>query len=247
MDSTHACRIFTLIAILLVGIGHQTRGQSNVDDQVNDMMETAIAHMNDGEYEEANLTFRKILKLNTVLPDELSYLFAETLYMVNQYHNSKNFLDKYIRLAGSTGRYYSQAIDLKHFLDQEYELILVCKLCDNRGYRLIGCDVCDYKGKLTSQCFYCRGVGINRCEVCKGNGVTTSLNAFGEVLYQTCNDCQGKGQTVCKVCHGAKVIHEECEVCHGTSKKAGNEICDHQPTGNSKVFEPIKNNGHASN
>jgi DnaJ-class molecular chaperone len=163
--------------------------------------------------------------------------------MVNQYHNSRNFLDKYIRLAGSTGRYYTQAIDLKHYLDQEYEMILVCKLCDNRGYRLTACDVCDSTGKLTSECFYCRGVGVNLCELCKGNGVTTSLNAFREVQYQTCSDCQGKGRTECKVCHGAKVVHEDCSACHGTTKKATANLCDHQPiesNGSSRTIEREK-------
>ena len=75
----------TALALVLAGmLYHDTLAQKNADNPVEELMELAIAQMNDGDYEAANITFRKILKLNTVLPDDLSYLFAETLYMVNQ-------------------------------------------------------------------------------------------------------------------------------------------------------------------
>lgn len=230
-----------LVLAMDLSCGQALWAQKSHNQQVEEQMEVAIEQMNDGNYEDANLTFRRILKMKAVLPDDLSYLFAETLYMVHQYHNSKNFLNKYLRMAGPNGRYYPQAMDLKHFLDDEYESILVCKLCDNRGYRLISCDLCHGTGVITSECFYCHGVGINRCEVCKGNGVTTSLNAFSEIQYHTCPNCQGKGQTPCKVCHGEKVLRENCPDCHGTHKKAGTEICDHVEYLDHVEFVPIDN------
>lgn len=221
-------RIIVFSGVFVLGVPMDLQAQNNTDNQVDQLMEMAIGQMNDRDYEAANVTFRKILKMDAVLPEDLSYLFAETLYMVNQYHNSRSFLDKYIRLAGPTGRYYPQALDLKMYLDDEYELILVCKLCDNRGYRLIPCDHCQGLGTTSSECFYCHGVGINRCEICKGQGVTTSNNAFSENQYFTCSNCQGKGRTVCKVCNGEKIIWESCPECHGTSKTPGKEICNHQ-------------------
>lgn len=220
-------RVFvTLLAICLISSGNMT-AQNGTAHQVDEMLQVAVDQMNEGEYEAANLTFRKILKLNAVLPDELSYLFAETLYMVDQYHNSRSFVDKYIRLAGPAGRYYSQALDLKMYLDEEYELILICKQCDNRGYKLLPCDDCQGTGKVHSECFYCFGVGVNRCEICKGQGVTTSLNAFSETQYHTCSSCQGNGRIACKICHGEKEVFQNCPECFGTSNKAGTEICDH--------------------
>ena len=228
MDTKFLLRITTLILVLINMNYFTVLAQQETDKLVEDMMETAITQMNDGDYEAANLTFRKILKLNKVLPDDLSYLFAETLYMVNQIHNSRSFLDKYIRLAGSNGRYYTSAMDLRHFLDDEYELILVCKLCDNRGYRLIPCDICEGEGKITNTCFYCRGVGISGCETCTGEGVTTSFNALGSLQYQTCNNCEGKGQAACRQCKGDKILSDACPACHGTHKKAGSEICEHE-------------------
>ena len=240
MDSSPVYKTLVISGLLVLSLTSAVFAQKSSEDQVDELMETAIAQMNEEEYEQANLTFRKILKLDTVLPDEMSYLFAETLYMVDQYHNSRSFLDKYIRMVGTTGRYYSQAMDLKHYLDQEYELILVCKECDNRGYRLTDCDHCNNQGKLTSQCIYCRGVGINMCDQCKGQGVTTSLNAFREVQYQTCGNCNGKGQTACKVCLGAKEVYENCPVCDGTARKASSQICDHEPE--KSVLEPVVSN-----
>ncbi len=217
------------ISLVLVGIGTPTWGQTeSVSGEVQEMMERAVAQMNDGEYELANVTFRNILKQRTVLPTDLSYLFAETLYMIHQYHNSKNFLDKYLRLAGTTGRYYPQALDLKRYLDDAFEEILSCSYCNNRGYRLMPCNTCHETGVLTDDCYYCKAVGVNLCEVCKGNGVTTSFNAFNEVQYFTCQTCEGKGQVACKICDGQKILTETCPDCHGTHKKAGLDICDHQ-------------------
>ncbi len=214
------------VVILFVQNGLQAQN-TDLNPKVEALMEAAIAHMNSGAYEEANVDFREILKLKTVLPTDLSYLFAETLYMIHQYHNSKNFLDKYLRLAGATGKYYPQAVDLKSYLDDAFEEILSCNHCDNRGYRLVACDTCHETGVLTDECYYCKGVGINMCPVCKGNGVTTSLNAFNEIQYQTCYNCSGKGRVDCKICLGTKVTTETCPECHGTHKKAGTEICDH--------------------
>ena len=218
------CGFFWVISLFLVPAHAQNQA---VTPQVEEMMEKAIAQMNDGAYEKANLTFRNILRQKSVMPTEMSYLFAETLYMINQYENSKNFLDKYLRLAGATGRYYPQALDLKKYLDDAFEEILSCHLCDNRGYRLEPCEKCQQTGVLTDDCYYCQSTGVNRCELCKGRGVTTSLNAFNEVQYFTCQTCQGKGQVACKICLGNKIITETCPECHGRHKKAGYQICDH--------------------
>jgi len=228
MDTRFIPRISTLLLVFFTLNGPEILAQQNADDRVDELMETAISQMNDGNYEEANMTFRKILRMKTVLPDDLSYLFAETLYMVNQIHNSRNFLDKYIRLAGTNGRYYTQAMDLRHFLDEEYELILVCKSCDSRGYRLMPCDICEGEGKITNPCFYCRGVGISRCETCKGEGVTTANNALGTPEFQTCTACEGQGRAKCKVCQGEKVLSDACPSCQGTHRKPGTEICEHE-------------------
>ena len=227
MDAKSAIKNLSILLVIGLFFHNGLQAQGSVANRVDELMEEAIIQMNDGRYETANLTFRRILKLDAVLPDELSYLFAETLYMVDQYHNSRRFVYKYIRLAGPNGRYYSQAMDLKMYLDEEYELILICKKCDHRGYKLLPCNSCNGAGKIHSECFYCFGVGVNRCEVCKGQGVTTSLDAFSKPQYHTCQDCQGKGQVSCKVCHGKKELFQNCQTCNGTNHMAGNELCDH--------------------
>lgn len=217
--------ILLMIWFLQVEI-HAQNG--NINTKVEAMMEAAVKQMDQGSYEEANRTFREILKLKAVLPTDMSYLFAETLYMIHQYHNSKSFLDKYLRLAGTTGKYYPQAIDLKQYLDDEFEQILSCNYCDSKGYRLTPCDTCEKTGVLSDSCYYCQAVGVTLCEVCKGNGVTTSLNAFSEVQYQTCFNCKGKGRVTCKICLGNKVTTTTCPDCHGTHYRPGTDLCDHQ-------------------
>ena len=227
------------VLVLILGFYGPLQAQElKPSERVSELMEEAIGLMNQGEYEKANLTFREILKQRSVLPTELSYLFAETLYMIRQYHNSKSFLDKYLRLAGSTGRYSPQAQDLSKYLDDAFEEILTCNFCDSKGYRLVACETCDETGHLTDDCYFCKAVGITLCQVCKGNGVTTTRNAFNEVLYDTCPNCQGKGQITCKVCQGKKVFTQDCHECLGSHKKPGTEICNHKPV----IFEPLEMN-----
>ena len=82
-------------------------------------MSRAIEEMNSGQYAEANVTFRKMLASKKVLPTNMSYFFAETLYMIKQFHNSENFVNKYLKLAGKGGDYYDQAVGLQKLLEDK--------------------------------------------------------------------------------------------------------------------------------
>ena len=64
--------------------------------------------MADEDYEGANRTFRQLLKSGEVLPDDLAYLFSETLFMLGQYQNSRNFLNKYLEVTGT------RRIEIRH-------------------------------------------------------------------------------------------------------------------------------------
>lgn len=201
--------------------------QPVVNEKVEQYMKLARSQMDEGHYEDANITFRKILSLNEVLPTNLSYLFAETLFMIGQYENSQNFLDKYLSLSGKAGDYYEQSLELEQLLQAKKDSIISCELCNRKGYRLTPCLTCMQTGKTIQTCHYCRGKGLTTCTVCTGKGVIISDNTFGEKKYQSCYNCNGKGYVHCPLCHGTKTLEKNCHVCGGDGLENTNTICDH--------------------
>ena len=216
--------VFIIVFLLPSGISAQSR---KTDKEALVLLEKAKKEMEAGHYQQANITFRKMLKLNTVLPTEMSYLFAETLFKVGQYENSMNFLKKYQSLTDRGSDYYPLSVKLEQQLQEKLQQIKDCSYCNRFGYRLVPCDVCGGKGKTIQECHVCRGHGLISCPVCTGDGVVITTNKFGEKEYHSCSRCDAKGYIVCTVCNGKKEIEALCPVCDGTGFKATDELCDH--------------------
>ena len=223
-------RRLTLIFFLSLSPGFITAlaQQKGVSPETQAMMNRALDEMEAGKYAEANVTFRKMLASKKVLPTNMSYFFAETLYMINQFHNSENFVNKYLKLAGKGGDYYDQAVGLQKLLENKKNEIKECNHCNIFGYRLKECQLCAGKGTLTSTCYYCKGIGRTNCLTCQGDGVIITKNIFGVEEYKTCHVCETKGFIMCKVCHGHKVIDNQCPDCLGSKLTQTDEICDHR-------------------
>ncbi|MEP0710994.1 MAG: molecular chaperone DnaJ, partial [Algoriphagus sp.] len=77
--------------------------------QTDQWMKGAKAAIERNDYETANSIFRNLIDSGQPLPEEMPYLFAETLFELKQYDNSANFLNKYLELTGFTGSYYEGA------------------------------------------------------------------------------------------------------------------------------------------
>lgn len=226
---------FLLVVSILLGTYLSTLAQQTelpekivYDQEVIDLMNKAKSQMKAGDYKDANKTFRKALATQKILPTDLSYLFAETLYVIHQYQNSLNFVDKYIELAGQGGNYYDKAIELKDLLNKEFEKIKNCEYCNLSGYRYIPCDNCHAKGTTTEKCYNCKGSGITVCPKCLGQGVYITFNSFSGKQYHSCDICEGKGYVECPICHGEKTLTGTCSVCLGTGKKVSSILCDHK-------------------
>lgn len=191
------------------------------------LVDKAKAQMDEGDYEGANKTFRKALASKRVLPSSLSYYFAETLYVIHQNQNAKNFVEKYIELAGKGGDHYDDAIRLKELIDKQFDEIKECDYCNLSGYRYIECDNCNGLGHTVEVCYNCHGNGLTMCPKCIGRGVLITSNQFGEQIYSSCNMCDSKGYIICPVCNGTEELSGRCNVCLGTSKKVSKTICNH--------------------
>lgn len=218
-----------IFSFSLLFLSFQVFGQQLDNKQLSDKyFEEAKILNQQGLYDEANVIFRKILALSETIPSELCYHFAETLYGVGQYQNSKNFIDKYFELTGRIGDNYNEVKMLEQMVNEEMQAIRECDLCNAFGYRLIACEECGSIGTVSAVCHYCHGNGISVCTKCKGEGVLITANDLGGDDYFTCDRCNGDGLETCPLCLGTKTLVLDCLVCNGTRKQPGHELCDHE-------------------
>lgn len=197
-------------------------------DSYQELMKRAKEQAASGDHDEANIIYRKILTLDQTIPSEFCYYFAETLYHIGQYRNSRSFIDKYNELAGSEGEYAGEIARLSLLIEDEIEEITSCPLCDDNGYVLESCHVCEGSGEVSKPCNYCRGGGRLICDLCAGDGVIVRKNVFNVNEYHTCGKCSGSGFVQCPYCGGKKVIFSVCGVCRGTGETPSPVLCDHK-------------------
>ncbi|MTI30604.1 hypothetical protein E1171_07245 [Cytophagales bacterium RKSG123] len=195
--------------------------------KVMELFKEAKQQMGEGNYESANITFRKMLATRSVLPTEMSYYFAQTLFQIGQFRNSQNFLNKYLDLNGKGAEFYNESIALQDKLDRKLNKAFYCSLCDLNGYKITPCETCKMTGKIQKTCPYCRGQSLARCTLCNGKTVTVKKNVFGEFEYRTCQQCKGKGYSTCELCHGTGLLETNCPDCDGKGHQSTNEICTH--------------------
>ena len=202
--------------------------QQQFDPEVETLIAQARQQMEANDFEGANVTFRRALATKKVLPTSMSYFFAKTLFVIHQNQNAKNFVEKYIELAGQGGDYYEDAVRLRDLIDDEFKAIEECKFCNLSGYRYATCENCNGLGQTVELCHKCYGNSPVMCPKCIGRGVVITSTTFGEKVYASCDRCEAKGYIDCPVCQGAKEIAERCSVCLGTGKKVSKEICTHE-------------------
>jgi len=195
--------------------------------QTDHWMKGAKAAIERNDYETANSIFRNLIDSGQPLPEEMPYLFAETLFQLKQYDNSANFLNKYLELTGFTGGHYKGAQELQQRLEVPLKEIQECQLCDRRGYRYQTCFTCDGNRQIEQECHYCKGKGVVGCSRCNGSGMITKMNIFKIVEYFECERCSGNGRLTCPVCEGSLKEVSSCRTCGGTGKLSSEDVCNH--------------------
>lgn len=195
--------------------------------QTDRWMKGAKAAMERKEYETANSIFRDLIDSELPLPEEMPYLFAETLFELKQYDNSANFLNKYLELSGFAGDFLPGAQELQRKLNSPLDGIKACQLCDRRGYRFKECFTCDGAKLIDQDCNYCKAKGVVGCSRCSGSGMITRVNIFNIVEYFECERCNGNGRLVCPVCQGSLKEVSSCRTCGGSGKLPSENLCNH--------------------
>ena len=217
---------FSSLVILCVPLW--ATAQMSTDYQILQRTEDAKKLMEEDHFDAAYTLFRKILSSGKVLPTNLSYYFAKTLYHIGQYQNSQNFIDKYLKITGKGGDYYQEATELSKLLTHEFNEISSCLFCDVSGYRLVPCTHCKGIKSVVESCHICSATGILSCRKCGGEGVIIITDVFDEKKYQTCDKCLGNGYHTCETCLNTKSIKLNCPVCLGSGLEKSKIICDHK-------------------
>ncbi|WP_194775573.1 outer membrane protein assembly factor BamD [Pararhodonellum marinum] len=194
---------------------------------VNRMMNDAKTQMDKGNYESANVIFRQIIEGNYTIPQEMPYYFAETLYHLEQYDNSANFLKKYLEINRSGGDHFEAAKALENKLAEPLLAIRSCQLCDRKGYRYEPCSKCHGEKITEKSCQFCKSRGEVGCTTCMGSGLVTRRNVFNIIEYHECAKCSNTGRTICPVCEGTKQELITCMVCKGNGTQVSDQLCDH--------------------
>ncbi|MCC5921085.1 MAG: tetratricopeptide repeat protein [Cyclobacteriaceae bacterium] len=221
-----------IIIIILLGLffclAPAEAQAQDISHQMQSRLEKAKQSMDAGDYGAANKQFRQMLSMEEDLPVNMSYLFAETLYMLRQFENAKNFLNRYLKIEGVRGDYYDRALRLQKELDKKIKEIEDCNLCSSKGYKMTSCSQCNGDGELEAPCKKCQGKGNIVCRDCMGDGVRLTVGRVGGIAYEDCKKCSQKGYHACNQCNGEKKIKQDCEKCLGSGLEDTKEICDHQ-------------------
>lgn len=137
-----------------------------------------------GDYDSAQVLFQFVLQNMNKLPSDMAYYFGRNSYHLGKYKQSINWLNKYIQLKGTRGRYYEAAIQFLSYSEDEY-------LKQLRQYsKAVETD-------LENAEYDCGGLEKMLCPVCHGTGVVIKAGLFDQV-YQTCPYSLSEGYLSCE-------------------------------------------------
>ncbi len=154
------------------------------ESQLSKKMDEGVLLMQQKNYVEADEIFVYVIKGMTTLPSELAYYFGKNSFYLTKYKQSINWLNKYIQLKGTSGRFYEDAI--VHLRESESAY-----LAENQNKTDL------LKETLSSETYDCGGLSKMICPVCKGEGVLFKQSPF-ETLYRTCTYCLGEAHLSCE-------------------------------------------------
>ncbi|MBC6401466.1 MAG: hypothetical protein GDA51_12305 [Ekhidna sp.] len=136
-----------------------------------------------GNYDSAQVLFQSVLQNMPKLPSDITYYFGRNSYHLRKYKQSINWLNKYIQLKGTKGRFYESAIQYLQFAEDEYLKI------EKTRIEQISID-------LENAEYDCEGLEKMLCPVCHGAGVVIQTGLF-EDTYKTCPYSLGEGYLSC--------------------------------------------------
>lgn len=173
-----------VLPILLLICSISTNAQIIRESELLRRMDKGAELMATGYYDSAQVLFQSVLQNMEKLPSDMAYYFGRNSYHLRKYKQSINWLNKYIQLKGTKGKYYEPAIQFLQYAEDEY---LKIQRSQTKNIEV----------DLESAEYDCGGLEKMLCPVCHGSGVVIEAGLFGEV-YKTCPYSLGEGYLSCE-------------------------------------------------
>lgn len=177
------CQLFGLDALA------QQEAEGYERGQLLKYLDLGIKQYESGEYGEADESFRQVLESVKVLPAEICFYFGANSFYLEKYKQSINWLNKYIALKGTSGRYFEESTKYLKIAEERY----MTASTENRNEVFEPNEEIDY---TVMPKVNCGPTGLVVCPVCKGQTVIIKRGAIG-LNYKTCPYCDDHGNLSC--------------------------------------------------
>ncbi|MFK7951336.1 MAG: hypothetical protein AB8B73_00715 [Ekhidna sp.] len=147
-------------------------------------MDLGAELMANSKYDSAQVEFQFVLQNIDKVPSELAYYFGRNSFHLQQYKQSINWLNKYIQLKGTKGRFYEPAVQFLQYAEDEY-----IKIQRSQAVKV--------REDLENAEYDCGGLEKMLCPVCHGSGVVIRAGLFDNT-YSTCPYSLGEGYLSCE-------------------------------------------------
>ena len=187
-----------LLGILVLLFKISGAGICFAQDQVSDldreftaqmqMMDQGVELMNQGKFSKADGYFLRVLEDVKVVPADLCFYFGKNSYHLEKYKQSIDWLNKYMELKGTTGRFFDQAVEYLELAKTDY----ASEESEKQSV------VTENKVKPKPATLDCARTPYVRCPVCQGEGVIIEQGKLGASIYKTCPYSDESGRMTCQ-------------------------------------------------
>jgi len=152
-------------------------------------LDLGIKQYENGQYNEADESFRQVLETVKVLPAEICFYFGVNSFYLDKYKQSINWLNKYMALKGTSGQFFDECT---RYLEKSEEKYLLASTSQENEVYDPG-EAVDY---TIMPKIDCGPSGKVVCPVCKGQTVIIKRGAMS-LEYKSCPYCDNHGNLSC--------------------------------------------------
>ena len=191
------CLLFTLLAFLYINLpAFAQTEEDRVLQQIREQeqarkarllqtMDMGVDSMNMGKHEAAERLFKEVLRKSKIVPTDLCFYFGKNSYYLEKHQQSIDWLNKYLEIKGTTGRYSDECAALLDKASQAYLKVRKSERSEARNVMTANYEInCGPTGKVI-------------CPVCKGQRVIIEPGYFGNT-YRSCPYSDEHGFLTCE-------------------------------------------------
>ncbi|WPP50558.1 hypothetical protein [Catalinimonas niigatensis] len=151
-------------------------------------MDEGVEYMNQGKFEEAEGIFREVLLNVEVVPADLCFYFGKNSYHLEKIAQSIDWLNKYIELKGTSGRFFDQAVEYLKLAEEGHDQMHIASA--NKSEEKVQ--------PKKKEFINCEATPLVVCPACKGEGVLIEAGSLGASIYKACYYCKESGRMSCE-------------------------------------------------